>query len=172
MGELETVKFYGVNGRLIRFRNFAGKPGQYNMEGDRNFCLLLAPEDADALQKDGYNVRYLRPRDESEEPQPYIQIKVAYRNRRGESKRPPKIVQITSHGKTTLNEETITNLDWADIEKADIAINPHPYDNVNGRSGIKAYLKTMYVTIAEDDFESRYLDVPDSAQNITDEDAF
>jgi len=27
----------------------------------------------------------------------------------------------------------------------------------------------MYITIAEDDFEDRYYDIPDSAQNIVDE---
>lgn len=165
----DVLKFMDVEGRAIRFRNFAGKQGQYNTEGDRNFCLLLTPEDADEMQREGYNVRYLRPRDETEEPQPYIQIKVAYKNRNGKSTRPPKIIQITKNGKTTLTEETVSNLDWADIEKADISINPYSYNNVSGRSGVKAYLRTMYVTIAEDDFEDRYLDVPDSAQNITDD---
>lgn len=164
-----VLKFFDVDGRAIRFRNFAGKAGTYNTEGDRNFCLLLTPEDADEMQHEGYNVRYLSPRDDNDEPQAYIQIKVAYRNRKGESTRPPKIVQVTKHGKTELNEDTVQNLDWAEIEKADIAINPYEYNNVSGRSGIKAYLKTMYVTIAEDDFEDRYYDVPDSAQNITDD---
>ena len=28
----------------IRFRNFSGNPGQYNAQGQRNFCALL-PED-------------------------------------------------------------------------------------------------------------------------------
>lgn len=157
---LETKKFYDVNGSAIRFRNFEGKAGKFNSEGDRNFCLLLDPDAADELQVEGFNVRYLRPRDENEEPVPYLQIKVAY----GKG-RPPKIVQVTSRGKCELDEESVRNLDWAEIRKADISINPYEY-NVNGRSGIKAYLKTMYVTIEEDDFEERYLDVPDSARNI------
>ena len=60
-------------------------------------------------------------------------------------------------------------MDWAEIEKFDISINPRPYENINGRSGVTAYLKTLYVTISEDDFEDRYYDIPDSAQNIVDE---
>lgn len=155
----EVKKFEDVSGRAIRWRNFSGKAGKYNAEGDRNFCLLLDPESADQLQQEGFNVRYLNPRDEDELPTPYLSIKVAY----GKG-RPPKIVMLTKRGKTELDEESVSALDWAEIEKADIAINPYHYD-VSGRTGIKAYLKTMYVTIQEDDFEDKYYDVPDSAKN-------
>ena len=155
----DVKKFYDVNGGAIRFRNFEGKAGKFNAEGDRNFCLLLNPTDADELQYEGFNIRYLQPRDEHDDPVPYLPIKVAY----GKG-RPPKIVQVTKRGKTELDEESIRNLDWAEIEKADISINPYHYD-VSGRRGIKAYLKTMYVTILEDDFEERYYDIPDSARN-------
>lgn len=160
----EVKKFYDVVSGAIRFRNFAGKEGRYNKAGDRNFCLLLNPEDADEMLKDGWNVRFLDPRDEGDEPTPYIQIKVGF----GGKGRPPKIVLVTKRGKTQVDEDTVNTLDWAEIEKADISINPYHYE-VNGKSGVKAYLKTMYVTIAEDDFEERYYDVPDSAQNIVDE---
>ena len=155
----EVKKFFDVDGRAIRFRNFEGKAGKFNAEGDRNFCLLLNPDDADELQAEGFNVRYLNPREEGDVPVPYLPIKIAY----GKG-RPPKVVQVTKRGKTELDEESIRNLDWAEIEKADISINPYHY-NVSGREGIKAYLKTMYVTIVEDDFEDRYYDIPDSARN-------
>ena len=159
----DVVKFYDVDGRNIRFRNFEGKAGKYNAEGDRNFCLLLNPDVADGLARDGFNIRYLNPKDDADEPIPYLPIKVAY----GKG-RPPKVVQVTKRGKVELDEDSIRNLDWAEIEKADIAVNPYEY-HVQGRDGIKAYLKTMYVTIMEDDFEDRYYDVPDSAQNIVDD---
>lgn len=160
----EVVKFYDVDGRNIRFRNFEGKAGKFNVEGDRNFCLLLDPDLADNMHRDGFNIRYLNPKSEDDEPIPYLPVKVQF----GKG-RPPKIVQVTKHGKTELDEDSVRNLDWAEIEKADIAINPYEY-HVNGRDGIKAYLKTMYVTIVEDDFEDKYYDVPDSAANIVDED--
>ena len=165
----EVIKFYDVDGRNMRFRNFAGKAGKYNLEGDRNFCLLLNPDVADEMSEEGFNVRYLKPRDDGDDPVPYIQVKLKYYDRSGNRLRPPKIVQITKRGKTELDEETVNNLDWAEIEKFDSAINPRPYENVNGRSGVTAYLKTLYVTIVEDDFEDRYYDVPDSAQNIVDD---
>lgn len=160
MSEYEVKKFYDVPGTAIRWRNFEGKAGKFNAEGDRNFCLVIDPDSADALQAEGFNIRYLKPRDESDDPVPYLPVKVAY----GKG-RPPKIVMMTKRGKTELDETSVNNLDWADIEKADIAINPYHY-NVSGREGVKAYLKTMYVTIVEDEFEDRYYDVPESAKSI------
>ena len=159
----ESKIFRHVVSGAIRFRNFAGKEGRYNKEGDRNFCILLNPDDADEMIHDGWNVRFLNPRDEGDEPVPYIQVKVGF----GGKGRPPKVVMVTKRGKTQLDENSVNTLDWAEIEFADIAINPYHY-TVNGKSGIKAYLKTMYVTIAEDEFEDQYYDVPDSAQNIVD----
>jgi len=159
----EVKKFYDVVSGAIRFKNFAGKEGRFNAEGDRNFCLFLHPDDADEMVKEGWNIRFLQPRDEGDEPAPYLPIKVGF----GGKGRPPKIVMITRRGKTQITEDTVNILDWADIEKADIAVNPYEYHLKTGKSGIKAYLKTMYVTIKEDDFEERYYDVPDSAMNLT-----
>ena len=167
---MEVIKFFDMDGRNMKFRNFAGKAGRYNAEGDRNFCMLLDNDVAERMADDGFNVRYLKPRDENEDPVPYVQVKLKYRDRNGKPLRPPKVVQVTSRGKTELDEDSISNLDWAEIEKFDIAINPRPYEGVNGRSGVTAYLKTLYITIVEDEFENRYYDVPDSAQNIVDED--
>ena len=159
----DVKQFKDVSGRAIRFRNFSGKAGRFNAEGDRNFCLIIDPETADELQSDGFTVRYLNPRDENEDPVPYLPIKVAY----GKG-RPPKIVMITKRGKTELDEESVSCLDWAEINYAHIAINPYHYD-VAGRRGVKAYLKTMYVEIQEDEFEDMFYDIPDSAKSSIEE---
>ena len=148
----------------IGFRNFSGKEGQYNPAGRRNFMVFLDPEDGQRLQNDGWNVRWLKPREEGDEPQAGLSVQVEF-----SKGRPPKVVQITAHGKTSLNEETINILDWAEIESCDIIIRPYNWEMADGRKGVKAYLSALYVTIKEDAFESKYYNVPDSAANAIEE---
>src|SRR3954463_9749401 len=96
-----TVLMEGV--RII-FRNFAGKEGQYNREGDRNFAVLLDDEIANIMAADGWNIKWLRPRedpDEGETEQAYLQVSVNFKGR------PPRIVQITSRGRTNLSEDEV-----------------------------------------------------------------
>lgn len=133
----------------ILFRNFAGAEGPYNRAGDRNFAVLLPDELAAKLAKDGWNVKMLQAREEGDAPVPYLQVAVKYENR------PPRIVMISSTANTNLNAGTVDCLDYAEIAKADILINPYDWE-VNGKSGIKAYLKSMYVTIEEDALELKY----------------
>ena len=140
----------------IGFRNFSGKEGKFNPEGRRNFCVFLETDLALVLETDGWNVRWLDPRNEEDEKQPYLQIAVSYENI------PPKIILVTSHGKTILADDTVNILDWAEIQSVDIIIRPYNWD-VNGKSGVKAYVKSMYITIVEDEFEKKYNNVPDSA---------
>ena len=154
-----------VEGARIGFTNFSGKEGQFNPPGRRNFCWFI--DDAELSRKlidDGWNVKQLKPRNPDDDPQPYLQVAVEFKNF------PPKIVIVTSRGKTKIDEGEVAMLDWAEIKNVDLIIRPYNWD-VNGKTGTKAYLKSMYVTIEEDEFESKYYDVPDSAANaVVDED--
>lgn len=145
-----------ISGAQIRFRNFSGKEGRYNPAGRRNFTVLIDDNLAKDLTRDGWNVRYLEPRDESEKRQACLQVTVSYQNI------PPKIVMVTSHGMSVLDETTVGALDWADLSNVDLVISPYNW-SMNGKSGVKAYVKTLYATIAEDPFEYKYYDHPDSA---------
>lgn len=144
----------------IRFRNFAGKEGMYNQEGARNFCVMLDPQLAEDLQRDNWNVKFLKAREEGEVPQAYLQVSVKYRGRDGNPTRPPTIVMITSKGRTGLDEEECEILDWVDIAKADLIIRPFEWA-MQGKSGVKAYLQSLYVTIEEDVLQLRYQDLPE-----------
>lgn len=139
----------------IIFRNFAGKEGQYNREGDRNFCVVLDPKVAEDMARDGWNIKSLRAREEGDEETPYIQVSVNFKGR------PPRAVMITSRGRTDLTEHEIEMLDWADIKTVDLIIRPYEW-SVNGKSGVKAYLKSIFVTIDEDELELKYSEVPDA----------
>lgn len=145
----------------IEFRNFAGKEGDYNKEGDRNFCIILPTDKGIEMRDEGWNIKFLKPRDEDEEPAAYIHVAVAFGHK------PPIIKLVTSTRKTRLREQDIDQLDWAEIIKVQVAIRPYNWDkkDKNGRiikSGVKAYVKTLYVTVAEDEFESGYYDIPES----------
>lgn len=141
------------NARIL-FRNFAGREGMYNREGDRNFCVLLEDELAEQMAADGWNIKQLKPREEGDEPTPYVQVSVGYKYR------PPTIVMITSKGRVHLSQDEVELLDWVDIKNVDLVIRPYEWA-VSGNTGIKAYVKSLFITIEEDPLELKYSDVPE-----------
>ena len=147
-----------IENARIGFRNFSGVGGQYNREGDRNFVVFLEREMADELVEMGLNVKELAPREEGDDSQPFLKVSVGFK-----SKYPPKIALVKQNRIEYLSQETINLLDWAEIENVDLIINPSTWE-VNGNKGIKAWLKAIYVKIVEDEFESKYSDVMDSAK--------
>lgn len=136
--------------RLV-FKNFEGKEGKYNPPGDRSFCVILSPEDEFKLINEGWNVKHFRPTEPGVPPQAYLPVAVSYKHR------PPRIVLITSRNRTLLEEEDCKVIDWVDIKTVDVTVNPSSWA-VSGNSGIKAYLKTMYVIVQEDYLDLKYAD--------------
>lgn len=168
MVKQEKPETFTLEGAEILFRNFSGKPGTFNAEGDRNFCVILPEHVAAKMIEAGMNVRELKPREEGDAPKPYIQVKVKYRGRKGLVK-PPRVVLITSSGRTNLGEDDVNVLDFADIRRVDLIINPYR-GVINGREFTAAYLKTLFVTIEEDELERKYAATEDSARNVIPED--
>jgi len=91
-----------IEGARLVFRNFTGKEGPYNPAGARSTGVLINEDMVDTLRADGWNIKWLKPKNEGDEEQTW---------------------------------------------------------EVGGKSGIKAYVKTMYVTIADDPFEAKYSNV-------------
>jgi len=139
----------------IGFKNFSGLEGQYNTKGNRNFSIFLTKEDADKLETAGWNVRWLKPRAEGEPQKPILPVKVAFGNY------PPKIVLVSGNKQTLLDENMVNILDFTDIERVDVKLNPYEW-NVQGKRGVKAYLKLMYAVMAVDEFAQKYEVEPDS----------
>jgi hypothetical protein len=142
-------KTFTVEDAQIIFRNFEGKEGQYNRAGDRNFAVVLDNETAVQMLEDGWNVKYLTARDEGDEDTPYITVSVSFKNR------PPRVVLVTSSSRTNLTEDTVEIIDWADIKMVDLICRGYEWV-VGDKTGTKAYLKTMFVTIEEDELEKKY----------------
>jgi hypothetical protein len=150
------------NVRLV-FRNFTGREGQFNAEGQRSFGVILPDDVAERMAADGWNVKTLKPReeDEDETETPWLPVKLGY----GKG-RPPVIVLITDRGRTNLDESKVDMLDWVDIRQddqgrsmVDLIVRPYHY-NVRGDTGIAAYLQSLYITIDEDPLAAKYGDLP------------
>lgn len=141
-----------IEGARIVFRNFAGKEGPYNREGDRNFAVLLDLERAAELEQDGWNVKWLKAREPGDVEQPYLPVAVSYKIRK------PTVLLLTARNRTSLDEEDIDIIDIIDIDYSDMIIHPSSWA-VNGKSGIKAYLTTIAVRIREDYLMKKYADL-------------
>lgn len=157
MAEKKADLMFRMDGAPLMYRNFAGRKTQFNREGDRNFCIDLTGEDVDQLLADGWNVKWTKPRDDDEyEPRPFLPVAVKY------NFKPPRIVLVTSRKQTNLTEDMLEVLDFAEITNVDIIVRGWHWVTGEGtefeKQGVKAEVKTMYITIFEDELELKYSD--------------
>jgi len=145
-----------MQGVRIILRNFTGKEGEMNREGDRNFGVILDEDVAADLFEKGMNVKRLRPReeDEGDEGTPWLPVSLSFKGR------PPNVFMITSRGRTRLGEDEVDLLDWADIANVDLIVNPYHW-TVGAKTGVKAYAESVYVTVNEDELALKYGDIPE-----------
>lgn len=131
-------------------RNFKGEKDEYNPEGNRHFLLILEPGQASELKSDGWNVKQFKVKNPGEEPVYFLDVKVNF-----DGRFPPKIVLISSKNRRVLTQNNVEMLDVAELEKVDMVIRPHNWE-VNGKTGVKAYLKELYATLREDEITKMY----------------
>ena len=139
-----------IDDARIIFRNFRGEASKFNREGDRNFAVVIDTEEmADALVKEGWNVKIRDPREEGDTPFMYLPVKVKF-NDRG-----PQVYLVTGERRNRLDEETIAMLDDIDIINVDLDVRPYDWE-VNGKTGRTAYLQAIEVFQEIDRFAARY----------------
>lgn len=138
------------NAKII-FRNFSGEK-DLNKMGRRSFSILIDDSDfANKLLNEGWNVKPLKRRDEEEEQKFHVPVAVRY------DYKPPKIYKISGKVKTLLDEEAVSSLDYDEFANVDVTIVPSNW-NVNGKSGTKAYVKTMMISLVDDELMDSYTD--------------
>lgn len=144
-----------IDDARIIFKNFEGRGDKFNREGDRNFSLLIEdPNTADALIKEGWNVKIKPGRDEDEGDFMRLPVKVKFTDYG------PNVYLVSGGRRVELDEESIACLDNIDIESVDMDLRPYDWD-VNGRTGRTAYLQSMQVVQRVDRFAERYARMTD-----------
>ena len=139
-----------IDDARIAFRNFRGEGSKFNREGDRNFALIIPNEEmADALAKEGWNVKIKPPREEGDDPFIFLPVKVKF------SDRGPQVYLVTGARRNRLDEETVGMLDDIDIRTVNLDIRPYDWE-VNGKTGRTAYLQSIEVIQEIDRFAARY----------------
>lgn len=131
------------------YRNFAGDPDRFNPQGCMgNFWVFLTDEKAHELEAQGLNVRWRENRDGDMEGR--LQVFVRFEHV------PPKIFVKSGDKATELDKDSVRGLNHDELSSASLIINPYRYV-VNGREGVKAYLKKGYFTLSEDPYEAAFM---------------
>lgn len=141
----------------ILFRNFEGREERHdgrimNSEGSRNFHVIVPEEIVDQLIEDGWNVKALNPREEGDPERHEIKVNVSYRYR------DPDIRMYAGRRETHLTQDSVANLDYADILSADLVIHPSEYLKDDGSTGLSGYLTELRVRVQESPFAEKYAD--------------
>ena len=137
------------------YRNFSGTVNENNTSGARYFTIFLDPDFAREIEAQGAPVVWKPNKFNNNELRPQMKVHVKYHDRTGRALIPPKVVEITSKGQTNLDESTIGTLDSADIQKADMILSMYKNKGTIGPENCVA-LKTLYVTLDEDELEALY----------------
>lgn len=151
-----------VEGAGIIFKNFSGKPTDFNpVGGKRTFALVLPREIADDLVEEGWNVRRRPAKDEGDEDMLYTEIVVNMA-----SQYPPKLHLLFRYGDSEklvqLREEDLFELDENVLTDIDVVIHPFNHGRSNSAgSTVKGYLKTLYATqVPTVEFSGKYSQYP------------
>lgn len=142
-------KMLSIEDAKIIFRNFEGREDKFNRAGNRNFAVLIEDkETALEIINDDWNLKVLKPRTPDDPIVYYLPVTV---NMEGNV----SIKLVTNKNINTLDAESVSTLDYIEIASADLIIRPYDWE-VNGKTGRKAYLKTAYITMMEDEFADKY----------------
>lgn len=142
---MENLK---IENATLRYRNFSGNRDQYH-PGVRSFSVVLSEEDAEMLKADGWNVKARPSKADPDEIVYTLPVGLRF------DVYPPKIVMLAGNNRTYLDETTVAELDRAEIKNIDLMIRPREWTHL-GKTGVKAMLKTAYVTVEMDDLDLKY----------------
>lgn len=150
---MANVNNINIEGAMIIWKNFSGERDKFN-PGKRGFSVVIDDTVmADELRQEGWNVkdRPLQEGADDSEQEWTLPVKL-------NMNRYTQVWLIVGNHKTLLDEDTVSQLDVVDIVNCDISIRPYEWE-MNGRTGITAYVDSMYVIIRENKFAEKYADL-------------
>lgn len=152
--ENNNLKIENLSNSNIIFRNFSGRAGTYNKEGEQKFTLVInSPEDAQRIASYGWNVKIRPPRNDGDEPFCTLEVRIRWDIPRF---RPKAVKMFTRNGSVRIDETSIKNFDNVEFETVDLVLRPHLWSRPGGQSGISAQLVEMYARIQEGVLESKW----------------
>lgn len=148
--------------------NFSGEAERYNEAGNRYFNAKINPDIAEALSRDGWNIKWTKPgakhpNPEEFVPEPFVVVTVGFKFR------PPEIVLIKDNRATPITESTVSLLDSTEFSKIDVSIRAVHWSDEMGRSGYKAWLKSFYGTVVMDDLARKYAHLTSGPTEVSDD---
>lgn len=156
MAARKLLKIYDLTEDDIFMINFAGRVSDNNPQGHKQFCIILKDEELAAkLKEDGWNIFYTKESEKYGPSKPALPVEIRYHYEEDKKSLNPKVYKCTKKNKTLLTEDLIPDLEADEIINIDLWISPS-YWTVRDKSGIKAYVDTMWVTIEEDERVARY----------------
>ena len=150
---MSDVNNINIEEAIVIWKNFSGERDKFN-PGKRGFSVVIDDAAmAKELRNEGWNVKD-RPLQEGADPSEQewtLPVKL-------NMNRYTQVWLIVGNHKTLLDENTVAQLDVVDIVNCDISIRPYEWE-MGGRTGITAYVDSMYVTIRENKFAEKYADL-------------
>ena len=150
---MAKVNNINIEGAIVSWKNFSGERDKFN-PGKRGFSVVI--DDAvmaDELRQEGWNIkeRNLQEGADPSEQEWTLPVKL-------NMNRYTQVWLIVGNHKTLLDEDTVSQLDVVDFVDCDLSIRPYEWE-MSGRTGITAYVDSMYVTIRENKFAEKYADL-------------
>lgn len=134
------------------FSHFDGKKDVFNEEGQRNFTIIIPPENAQFLIDEGWPIRESKTLEEDDPPEYLLKVHISYKYE------PPKIFLIKGNRKVRVEKESeLSDISRSTCDNINVIISPSRW--VHGaKTGISAYAKEIYATVKESRFSEMYAD--------------
>lgn len=153
---MPRVDNLNIEGGEIAYSNFAGRISDYNENGNRTVTFVIHNDIAKKLIEDGWRVRRQEfPNDPDRPPRYLLEATMTFRTKDGRPKDPKIFIVRDDNSFVHVTEETVGTLDAADIISADAVIGPWYWER-NGKSGIKAYINSLYIKVKENPIDAKY----------------